>query len=1538
MELEHLTLNRVIGLTSLSNSSFISSPDGNILYAAGCVCVLYNPQSNKQMGYFTATRAVSCMNFSNDGKYLAIGERGHLPCVTIWNVKTQKQLRCYTGHEHGISSVRFSPDGKYLVSIGFKHDKQMMLHEWNVDRLVCVEKMENKVNALCFHASGNFFVTCGDRHLKWWYFVHNDPDDKSSVTGLNGRPASILKAQQDSNFIDVACCTKTTGAGDTSAIFCTTSTGMLCLIHEKRLMDKWVQLDSASSYCLTLTQSFVIVGGASGDVFVINPSTLEFIATLPHSVPLSSMKGAPSDDGGHDKLEFAACYGITAIPTTTCVAIMYADRSVFIWDIADVHNPIKYKSFVFHRACIWDLVFIEQTSKNQSMQGSTSDEPDAVSSILSDGNIDNSSLPSGTFATCGADNSVCFWNLDPKMQRKSKWRSSYSRDLLHKFQLDGSVSGSPRTSSDRHFIDGSPPDIELPDRQQGNLIARSLAVHPNGNELACGDKQGRLYVYDLNTMKSMTTHRNIEGPSSSAGDMDSNGFHAHEAEILTLNYSPYFHSSNPSGVDNANDENLVLLASAGRDRLIHVFDATEASSVSNTERYGHLETLDSHSSSVTVVKFSLDGKTLISCGGDKTMVLHSVVDKNVSRKKSIQTPNGTINGITLDIATNKYAVSTGQDKRVNVWNLASGKLLRSYRPSGMGGEMYKCSMDPSGTFVATCSFDKVIRVFDFFSGEIVAQAFGHSDLITGVKFSPDGKYLLSIGGDGCIMQWRLSQAMISEMEDRLLELLLLAEKKAAKVKEKSQIAASGKLPLPIANNNLDTASSDVNNDPSRQPQSKPKPAVSREKKAVRTGGVGLGGIKKGEDRPHTSDNVTMKAPVSSPRRPTTAPHKEVDVQQSKGKLFGGRRPSAPAWAMRKSDASDRSTTSGDSNAPAVKGRWAARNSNQLQILGKPVSRAKGGADMKKLTLEMTVEEATWKPPQPGSPSVLAKTLEDADEVLIEDSTSDSSCSSSDDEAVEGVVDKDADSDEEDRKLNMTNSQLDALEDSALKLETWLERKLREEVALDEDFSASKGNITTEKAESKVIKKPSDRQAKFSSSGKAVLGQSLSSTFFRNIKKESESSEKPKVEHPVQTSASYRGDDLLPPPTSSVASSMTSSSDAMLQKRQETACAVAQMRERLRQMGILEKTGKIIKPVTEDVTPPSSTSPDTSLDPSPEGEDLVSHVAPPLPPPAFVDDMVDGFKEDLGGGDVELNGDDDDDDDTASTVSGGSAVNDNDKNELMELVEKDSEEGVVGNVGESKNRTTVNADEEEEMRQVLRNLEEAREKAMHVYSNLVTKKNAALSVSYASSSSTSNPSETSRRPEDSTRITTTTSTDMLAPNVSDMSPKSRGRAKSWVVQEASSSVLDTLLSDFEESFEVMYKSTNDVLTQSACGSAGGLYRSTKLSKWSQSSDAHLKINPTLPSVSESFENKLHSPSGTSLVEVEGRELLSPNTSQVLPSHDLSTSQQSLLTMSSNVDDTSGANIEAILERYSDRLASMVSAKVLSASTASSQQEK
>jgi len=83
-------------------------------------------------------------------------------------------------------------------------------------------------------------------------------------------------------------------------------------------------------------------------------------------------------------------------------------------------------------------------------------------------------------------------------------------------------------------------------------------------------------------------------------------------------------------------------------------------------------------------------------------------------------------------------------------------------------------------YIATCAFDRTISIFDFFSGELVTQVSGHSELITGLKFSPDGRLLVSIGGDGCIMVWRIADSLVKAMQDRLVELLTSAQRRNVK--------------------------------------------------------------------------------------------------------------------------------------------------------------------------------------------------------------------------------------------------------------------------------------------------------------------------------------------------------------------------------------------------------------------------------------------------------------------------------------------------------------------------------------------------------------------------------------------------------------------------------------------------------------------------------------------------------------------------------------------------------------------------------------
>lgn len=87
---------------------------------------------------------------------------------------------------------------------------------------------------------------------------------------------------------------------------------------------------------------------------------------------------------------------------------------------------------------------------------------------------------------------------------------------------------------------------------------------------------------------------------------------AHDAEVLCLEYSKYTRYS----LDMPR-----LLASASRDRLIHVFNVDQG--------YNFLQTLDDHSSSITAVRFfnqTNQGNQLqmVSCGADKSIIFRQL--------------------------------------------------------------------------------------------------------------------------------------------------------------------------------------------------------------------------------------------------------------------------------------------------------------------------------------------------------------------------------------------------------------------------------------------------------------------------------------------------------------------------------------------------------------------------------------------------------------------------------------------------------------------------------------------------------------------------------------------------------------------------------------------------------------------------------------------------------------------------------------------------------------------------------------------------
>jgi WD40 repeat protein len=98
-------------------------------------------------------------------------------------------------------------------------------------------------------------------------------------------------------------------------------------------------------------------------------------------------------------------------------------------------------------------------------------------------------------------------------------------------------------------------------------------------------------------------------------------------------------------------------------------------------------------------------------------------------------------------ASGHYAVTAAEDKTARIWDLSTGRLLRTLRPpSGPGneGKLFAAAMTPDGKVVAAggWSADNDVYLFDRATGSMIQRITGLPETITQLAFSPDGLMLL----------------------------------------------------------------------------------------------------------------------------------------------------------------------------------------------------------------------------------------------------------------------------------------------------------------------------------------------------------------------------------------------------------------------------------------------------------------------------------------------------------------------------------------------------------------------------------------------------------------------------------------------------------------------------------------------------------------------------------------------------------------------------------------------------------------------------
>ncbi len=103
----------------------------------------------------------------------------------------------------------------------------------------------------------------------------------------------------------------------------------------------------------------------------------------------------------------------------------------------------------------------------------------------------------------------------------------------------------------------------------------------------------------------------------------------------------------------------------------------------------------------------------------------------------------------LSFSPDGATLASGSTNRVSLWDVAKGATIRTLQLDWVND----IGFSPDGTLFATGTQDKLVRIWQLATGDILATLGGHAHFVERVLFSPDGEILASSSQDGTILLW-----------------------------------------------------------------------------------------------------------------------------------------------------------------------------------------------------------------------------------------------------------------------------------------------------------------------------------------------------------------------------------------------------------------------------------------------------------------------------------------------------------------------------------------------------------------------------------------------------------------------------------------------------------------------------------------------------------------------------------------------------------------------------------------------------------------
>ncbi|MBV8833199.1 MAG: hypothetical protein JO108_28720, partial [Acidobacteriaceae bacterium] len=177
-----------------------------------------------------------------------------------------------------------------------------------------------------------------------------------------------------------------------------------------------------------------------------------------------------------------------------------------------------------------------------------------------------------------------------------------------------------------------------------------------------------------------------------------------------------------------------------------------------------VRTLQGHSSSVYGVAVSADGRLAVSASADNTLKVWELASGRELRTLQGHSP---VNGVAVS-ADGQLAVSASEDYTLKVWDVESGRELRTLQ--GHSDTVNGVAVSADGRLAVSASMDRTLKVWELASRRELRTLQGHSrelrtfkvrsSSVYAVAVSADGRLAVSASADNLLKVWELASGAL----------------------------------------------------------------------------------------------------------------------------------------------------------------------------------------------------------------------------------------------------------------------------------------------------------------------------------------------------------------------------------------------------------------------------------------------------------------------------------------------------------------------------------------------------------------------------------------------------------------------------------------------------------------------------------------------------------------------------------------------------------------------------------------------------------